>query len=431
MAEKKYITGFPQTQAQMAEWQKKYKFDPTTKKWYEPEVSVVPLTTTTEETNDETKLEETFLVEGTPAGKTTGGVQLYADGKGGVTTGARTSGGGVGGGTTVGETTLGGGTTVGGVADGGTNPYQDYLDWLKGQPSWQDVYKTQSEALGIPGMVTAQTGLQKQVLDVEGLLDKLDDDISARISGKLVSEPQRRRYLATEGAPLREQLADLMRAETRAGTSLTGARGELATMMGLEEAQRGEARTGFETALEAYQYESPEEKFARMLREEEAKKTAGVSPYYTKPEEAEPGVSPVYGRYRDRLEEELQNMYAGMYGKEFSREKIIEILKREFPDQDVSGDVYTRIPDGYEARIEAGTTEPGKPITEAQQLTQAKADMKAQLMLVRGGDGYISPDDYKKASDAWHKAKLSKRKFDEYFEMFVNPSHPEDYGIEY
>ncbi len=65
----------------------------------------------------------------------------------------------------------------------------------------------------------------------------------------------------------------------------------------------------------------------------------------------EAGVSPVYGRYRDRLEEEINNMYSGVYGKEFSREKVIEILKREFPDTDVSGDVYARAPDGYEAKI--------------------------------------------------------------------------------
>jgi len=33
---KKYITGFPQTQAQMAEWREKYKFETATGKWYEP-----------------------------------------------------------------------------------------------------------------------------------------------------------------------------------------------------------------------------------------------------------------------------------------------------------------------------------------------------------------------------------------------------------
>lgn len=43
---KQYIEGFPKTQAEMAEWQSKYKFDPIAKKWYIPdtttEVSVTP-----------------------------------------------------------------------------------------------------------------------------------------------------------------------------------------------------------------------------------------------------------------------------------------------------------------------------------------------------------------------------------------------------
>jgi len=66
------------------------------------------------------------------------------------------------------------------------------------------------------------------------------------------------------------------------------------------------------------------------------------------------GTSPVYGNYRDRLEEEIKNLYAGMYGTEGAREKVIRILKREFPDMDVAGDVYARVPDDWEKRTKEG-----------------------------------------------------------------------------
>ena len=108
-----------------------------------------------------------------------------------------------------------------------------------------DLYTQYRQQLGIPGQETALKGITQEVLDVEGLLDKLDEDITARTTGGLVTGAQKRRQEATEGRPLRESLSDLIRAEARAGAGLTGARGELATMMGLEQ----ERRTGAEEAI--------------------------------------------------------------------------------------------------------------------------------------------------------------------------------------
>ena len=76
------------------------------------------------------------------------------------------------------------------------------------------------------------------------------------------------------------------------------------------------------------------------------------SSIYKAPKEEDPGVSPVYGKYRDRLEDEIKNLYAGRYGTEGAREKVLDILKKEFPDVDVAKDIYTKIPDGYEKSIE-------------------------------------------------------------------------------
>ena len=146
-------------------------------------------------------------------------------------------------------------------------------DLIKGRTSLADVRTQYREELGIPGKETAVAGITREVLDVEELLDKLEGDIAGRISGKLVTEAQRRRYQATEERPLREQLADLMRAETSAGVGLTGARGELAEMMRLEEARRTEEETGITVMLPSYKealtYESPEQKSARELKEKQ------------------------------------------------------------------------------------------------------------------------------------------------------------------
>lgn len=60
-----------------------------------------------------------------------------------------------------------------------------------------------------------------------------------------------------------------------------------------------------------------------------------------------------YGTYTTRLKEEIDNLYKGRHGKEGSREKILNILQREFPGRDVTGDIYARVPDGYEAKIKA------------------------------------------------------------------------------
>ena len=60
---------------------------------------------------------------------------------------------------------------------------------------------------------------------------------------------------------------------------------------------------------------------------------------------------------------------------------------------------------------------------------EATADMKTELMTVRGADGYISPEDYKTAKEAWFQAGWDKDIFDKEFEKFANPSHIKDYDI--
>jgi len=95
---------------------------------------------------------------------------------------------------------------------------------------------------------------------------------------------------------------------------------------------------------------------------------------------------------------------------------------------------YLSVEESKKLGVPYGTTKAqarAQGITIEEEITEkdAKDDMKKQLMIVRGTDGYISPESYKKAKEAWFQAGYSKDKFDEYFEMFANPSRIEDYEI--
>lgn len=190
----------------------------------------------------------------------------------------------------------GGGTTptIGGTVGGKTseNPYlqaiMDYIKKKEAEPTESEQYTKYKEQLGIPGLEATQTGVQKQISDVENLLDKLEGDIASRSQGKLVTMPQQRRYLAAEGKPLREQYTELLRGQTTTGTQLSSAREELARLMGLEtEADRTAELLPFLKELATYESPSDEakRKLAEMIAEEEAQKKAGVAEYYQKPTE--------------------------------------------------------------------------------------------------------------------------------------------------
>jgi len=55
------------------------------------------------------------------------------------------------------------------------------------------------------------------------------------------------------------------------------------------------------------------------------------------------------------------------------------------------------------------------------------ASMKGQLASVKGGDGYVSPEDWKTALSAWQDAGYSAASFKTNFQNFINPADPQDY----
>ena len=78
----------------------------------------------------------------------------------------------------------------------------------------------------------------------------------------------------------------------------------------------------------------------------------GVKQYWWKKKEVKTTttkiISPITGaNYNTRLNQEINNLYNGRYGTDGARERVINILQREFPNQDVAGDVYNRVPDNW------------------------------------------------------------------------------------
>lgn len=57
--------------------------------------------------------------------------------------------------------------------------------------------------------------------------------------------------------------------------------------------------------------------------------------------------------YETFLSNEIDNLRAGAYGKTGAREKLITAVEKKYPTMDVKGDVYVRVPDGYETNIKS------------------------------------------------------------------------------
>lgn len=98
-----------------------------------------------------------------------------------------------------------------------------------GQETLPTLYSRLTEKAGIPALQEQLTGARTEVAKVRDLLDRLEEDISSRTQGYLVSEAQRRRSLSAEEAPLRTQLGRLLTGqEVAAGqvASAQAARGE-------------------------------------------------------------------------------------------------------------------------------------------------------------------------------------------------------------
>ena len=271
---------------------------------------------------------------------------------------------------------------------------QKYYDTLKSQPTVADMFKQYSDQLGISSKDAKQAGLMSQINKTEQELNDLEKNITSRITelGEGMSEAQRARQYATEKKQPMEDYTNLVKAYNQGEISLSSARQQLADLMKYSQADQKKAaelagmpleyaQKMLPTMLSIAQYQSPQEKLADAIAlkkaTEEEKTTTDITEYniakkqgFTgtlldwqkqqanlKAKAITPPKSTIGEKYSSRLSTEISNLYSGRYGSEGAREKVLNILKAEFPSLDVAKDIYTRVPDGYEKSIKQISTE--------------------------------------------------------------------------
>lgn len=69
--------------------------------------------------------------------------------------------------------------------------------------------------------------------------------------------------------------------------------------------------------------------------------------------------------------------------------------------------------------------------TEAEKIQKARVGIATYLNQNTGDDGFVSPDTFKKARNAWVSDGYSSEDFDKAYKNFANPSHYREYSPEY
>jgi len=248
----------------------------------------------------------------------------------------------------------------------------------------EDKWNTYTKTLGTARETSGLTAAEKEVADTEAMLDALEANLAKRTSGTWMNEAQRSRELYLEQKPLQERLTERgkllkssqqtyadMIANAKAGIEMTestlpyykelGSTNKailsdviqkmILKQLGLD----GGSETDYPASYDEYLLAGGEKTGMTYQQWLDRNKSTTST---TKAPTNQYGVS-----YTTRFKEELANLYAGRYGTEGAREKVLEILKKEFANVDVAKDVYTRIPDGYESGIKTsgGDTTPDNP----------------------------------------------------------------------
>ena len=77
----------------------------------------------------------------------------------------------------------------------------------------------------------------------------------------------------------------------------------------------------------------------------------------------------------------------------------------------------------------SGSAKVTKP-TEAETKRTAVSNMGKDLQALTGGDGYVSPTDYKKGKQLWISAGRDSKEYDDAFKGYVNPTQYYELGLQ-
>ena len=111
--------------------------------------------------------------------------------------------------------------------------YDQYKTAIANQTKLPDLFNQLSTQLDIPSLSGVVQGYKDQAYKTQGLLDRLDTDVTARTQGTLTSEGARDAIIGHEGADLRTQLGAIGNGMAPFSDRLNSAQGTLAAEMPL------------------------------------------------------------------------------------------------------------------------------------------------------------------------------------------------------
>lgn len=106
------------------------------------------------------------------------------------------------------------------------------------QESLPAMYQRLRGELGIPQLQQTFGGVSSEITRTKDLLDRLDEDVTARSLGTLTTEAQRRAMIASEGDPLRTNIGRLGSGLEPIAQALSAAQGELSNQVQLGSQQQ-------------------------------------------------------------------------------------------------------------------------------------------------------------------------------------------------
>lgn len=116
--------------------------------------------------------------------------------------------------------------------------FDQYTTAVNGQEKLPDLYGRLQTELGIPGLSSDVSGYKSQIYRVQGLLDRLNDDVTSRTRGTYTTQALQDKIIGSEGAQYNTELGRLGTGLQPLVDQLTGAQGQLSTLLPLYEQQQ-------------------------------------------------------------------------------------------------------------------------------------------------------------------------------------------------
>lgn len=116
--------------------------------------------------------------------------------------------------------------------------FGNYENIRKNQEALPALYNRLQTEAGIPGLSQTAQGFKDEIYKVKDRLDRLGEDVTARTTGTLTTDAQRRRLQTAEAEPLQTNLGRLGTGLAPVADMLSSANQSVATQMGLQTEQQ-------------------------------------------------------------------------------------------------------------------------------------------------------------------------------------------------